>query len=67
MAAEQAVEHFGALAAFVGWDIPASSAKTQKALGWSPTGRGLIADLDNARYFETSAGVPSAAPVRARS
>jgi nucleoside-diphosphate-sugar epimerase len=62
---EEAVRHFGALATFVGWDIPASSAQTRKQLGWNPTGPGLIADLENVRYFETGAGVPSAAPVRA--
>jgi nucleoside-diphosphate-sugar epimerase len=64
IAAEEAAGHFGWLAAFVGWDIPASSAQTRKELGWNPTGPGLIADLDDMRYFETGAGVPSA-PVRA--
>ena len=52
MSPEKAGEHFGWLAAFVGFDIPASSALTQKWLGWRPTGPGLISDLDNMRYFE---------------
>jgi len=65
IAVEEAVEHFGVLAAFVGLDLAASSAQTRKELGWNPTGPGLIADLENMRYFETGAGVPSAAPVRA--
>ena len=49
---EQADEHFGWLAAFVGFDLPASSALTQKRLGWRPTGPGLLSDLDRMRYFE---------------
>lgn len=37
---------------FVGSDIPASSALTQRRLGWHPTQTpGLISDLDNMRYF----------------
>jgi nucleoside-diphosphate-sugar epimerase len=49
---EEAAEHFGWLAAFVGIDLAASSAKTQAQLGWRPTGPGLIADLDAVQYFE---------------
>ena len=48
---EQAGEHFGWLSAFVGFDIPASSALTQERLGWNPTGPGIISDLENMRYF----------------
>jgi nucleoside-diphosphate-sugar epimerase len=48
---EEAAGHFGWLAAFVGWDIPASSARTREKLGWKPTGPGLISDLENMRYF----------------
>ena len=33
-----------------GIDMPASSALTQERLGWRPTGPGLIADLERARY-----------------
>jgi len=49
---EEAAEHFGFLGHFLSVDIPASSALTQKWLGWSPTRPGLIPDLDHARYFE---------------
>lgn len=49
---EEAAEHFGWLAMFAGLDIPASSALTQQRLGWHPTGPGLIADLEQMRYFE---------------
>jgi nucleoside-diphosphate-sugar epimerase len=47
---EEAGEHFGWLAAFVGFDVPASSALTQERLGWHPTGPALIADLEQMRY-----------------
>jgi len=46
IAADQAQAHFGWLAMFAGLDMPASSAQTRKALGWEPTGPGLIADLE---------------------
>ena len=53
MSREEAAEHFGFLAFFVGIDCPASSALTQERLGWRPTNRpGLIADLDHASAFE---------------
>ncbi len=51
IAPEKAGEHFGWLAAFVGSDIPASSALTQEWLGWHPTGPGMLSDLENMRYF----------------
>lgn len=47
---EEAAAHFGWLAPFAGWDMPASSAQTKKHLGWHPTGSGLIADLEQMRY-----------------
>ncbi|WP_261527663.1 SDR family oxidoreductase [Burkholderia multivorans] len=46
LSAEEAPAHFGWLAAFAGHDLVASSEKTRKALGWNPTGPGLIADLE---------------------
>lgn len=49
---EEAAGHFGWLAHFVGIDCPASSAQTQKQLGWRPTHSGLIADLEQGHYFE---------------
>jgi len=50
MAPEDAAAHFGWLAAFVGLDIPASSAQTRERLGWNPAGPGLLSDLENMRY-----------------
>lgn len=47
---EEAVNHFGWLAAFAGMDFPASSAQTRQLLGWNPTGPGLIADLKKMKY-----------------
>jgi nucleoside-diphosphate-sugar epimerase len=52
LSAEQAGEHFGWLAHFVGLDVPASSALTQARLGWRPTQTGLMDDLNRARDFE---------------
>jgi nucleoside-diphosphate-sugar epimerase len=52
IAPEEAAGHFGWLAPFVGWDIPACSTQTREELGWSPTGPGLISDLENMRYFK---------------
>ena len=50
---EEAGAHFGWLGLFVGGDLPASSAQTQKQLGWHPTAKpGMIEDLNNMRYFE---------------
>lgn len=45
LSAEEAGAHFGWMAAFVGLDMPASSARTRAQLGWRPDGPGLIADL----------------------
>jgi nucleoside-diphosphate-sugar epimerase len=52
LAPERAQAHFGWLAMFAGFDMPASSAITQQRLGWHPTGPGLIADLEQMRWFE---------------
>jgi len=49
---EKAQAHFGWLAMFAGFDMPASSAITQQRLGWHPTGHGLIADLEQMRWSE---------------
>ncbi len=48
---QQAQEHFGWMAMFVGMDMPASSALTQARLGWKPLGPSLISDLDQARFL----------------
>jgi len=50
---EEAGDHFGWLAVFTGYDMPASSALTQQRLGWRPTGPALISDLDHMKYFST--------------
>ena len=57
---EEAAQHFGFLAFFVGIDAPASSALTQQRLGWRPTGPGLIADLNAMNYFEQPADAAAA-------
>jgi nucleoside-diphosphate-sugar epimerase len=49
---QEAASHFGFLGLFVGLDLRASSAKTQKVLGWHPTRPGLLADLNHASAFE---------------
>ena len=43
--------HFGWFAMFAGCDMPASSAQTQRVLGWTPRETGLIADLRTDGYF----------------
>ena len=47
---EKAAEHFSWLGTFAGMDMPASSEWTRNALGWEPTGPGLIEDLTNMKY-----------------
>ena len=49
---EEAADHFGWMAYFVGLDAPASSAQTQELLGWRPAHPGLISDLDPPYYFK---------------
>ncbi|HEY2588610.1 MAG TPA: SDR family oxidoreductase [Tepidisphaeraceae bacterium] len=48
---DEAANHFGWLAHFVGLDRPASSAQTQQLLGWRPAQAGLIPDIDRPSYF----------------
>ncbi|WP_223653036.1 SDR family oxidoreductase [Hymenobacter psoromatis] len=48
---EEAAEHFGWMALFAGLDMPATSARTQQELGWQPTHKGLLADLEEGSYF----------------
>jgi len=54
---EEAAHHFGWIAPFFGMDGPASSAQTQKRLGWRPVQPGLVADLNAEHYFEPFADV----------
>jgi hypothetical protein len=58
---EKAAAHFGWLAMFAGLDLPASSALTRQRLGWRPTERGLIADLEQMNYLEANRVTASAA------
>ncbi|HEY1511692.1 MAG TPA: SDR family oxidoreductase [Solirubrobacteraceae bacterium] len=51
IAPDQAAEHFGWIGAFFALDAPASSAITQRQLGWKPTHPGLVEDLDAGHYF----------------
>ena len=48
---EQAAGYFGWFTGFASIDNRASSQATRDALGWAPTGPGLIADIDRAAYF----------------
>lgn len=45
LTAEQAQAHFGWMAMFISFDLPASSQLTRERLNWHPTGPGLLADL----------------------
>jgi nucleoside-diphosphate-sugar epimerase len=49
---EDASAHFGMIAMFVGRDGAASSALTQRWLGWKPTQIGMIADISRPGYFK---------------
>jgi len=49
---EEAQAHFGWLAMFAGFDMPASSVQTRQRLGWRPAGPGLIADLEQMCWSE---------------
>jgi nucleoside-diphosphate-sugar epimerase len=51
---EEAAGHFGWMAHFLAVDSPASSAQTQKQLGWKPIHSSLIADLEGGSYFDVA-------------
>lgn len=51
---EEAEAHFGWFLKFAGTDMAVSSAKTRKRLGWTPSGPGLIEDIDQPAYFEVA-------------
>lgn len=51
IAPDEAPAFFGWLTTFIAFDMPASSAQTRKKLDWTPTGPGLIADLDDPACF----------------
>lgn len=52
LSSEEAVNHFGWIAAFAGLNCPASSQRTRDLLGWQTRHPGLIEDLDRPGYFE---------------
>ena len=51
VAAEDAEQHFGHLSMFLAVDNPTSSELTRRTLGWTPTGPGLLASLDQPDDF----------------
>jgi nucleoside-diphosphate-sugar epimerase len=53
VAPEDARMHFGWMGVFWALNAPASSELTRTRLGWQPVGPGLLADLEEGRYFET--------------
>jgi nucleoside-diphosphate-sugar epimerase len=54
---QEVAAHFGWIGHFFSMDGPASSAQTQKELGWRPKQPGLIADLNQGQYFEAHAAL----------
>lgn len=48
---EDAGDHFGFLSMFVSFDNPTSSVLTRERVGWQPSHRGLIEDLEQDHYF----------------
>ncbi|WP_280669994.1 MULTISPECIES: SDR family oxidoreductase [unclassified Kitasatospora] len=51
IAPDEAEKHFGWLANLFGLDLPASSTRTRKLLGWQPTRQSLVEDLNEGHYF----------------
>jgi nucleoside-diphosphate-sugar epimerase len=47
---DKVTEHFGMFGHFATLDMPASSEWTRKTMNWSPTGPGLIEDLQKMQY-----------------
>jgi len=45
-------DRFGFVAPFIGVDNPASSGSTRSRLGWEPTGRPLLDDIERGSYFK---------------
>jgi hypothetical protein len=50
VATEDAEAHFGFIGRWFGMDGQASSADTRRALGWTPTGPALLADIAAGAY-----------------
>jgi len=54
VAGADAAQHFASLGHFVSVDCPTTSAFTRELLGWQPTGPGLLEDLAEEHYFQSS-------------
>ncbi|WAL63832.1 SDR family oxidoreductase [Amycolatopsis cynarae] len=50
IASDDVGEHFGWIGTFFAMDLTATSIATREILGWTPTGPGLIEDLDAGAY-----------------
>lgn len=50
IAPEDVPAHFGWIGSFFALDIPASSERTRRLLGWEPGGPGLLADIEAGHY-----------------
>ena len=53
VAPEDAPEHFGFMAHFVGLDSPVTATITRELLGWEPTGPSLLEDLEQDHYYRS--------------
>lgn len=49
---KEASRQFSWFSMFAGVDAPATSTRTRAELGWEPTQRGLLADIDQPGYFD---------------
>ena len=54
---DEAADHFGWAAPFVGLDVVASNAITRERVGWEPTGPGLVAHIDQGHYYSSDVAV----------
>jgi nucleoside-diphosphate-sugar epimerase len=52
VAADDVAAHFGWIGTFFAMDLAADSTATRELLGWTPTGPGLIADIDAGAYTQ---------------
>jgi nucleoside-diphosphate-sugar epimerase len=54
VASEDAPEHFGFMAPFVGLDSTVTATITRGLLGWEPTGPSLLEDLEQDHYYRSA-------------
>jgi hypothetical protein len=47
---DEVADHFGWIGGFFSMELTASSVATRELLGWTPTGPGLIEDIDAGSY-----------------